>query len=127
MGALHVYAIFGMILSFSALGSVVVDCDWRRNFLNKADVFFVVATHLFCKSKGAISTKKSQCRLLFLENNFKHMTAGFALFTVVDNASSFPRTPLSKRSTDSPRLLRSHPFGRRFEHLPEFVHRILLE
>ena len=46
---------------------------------------------------------------------------------VEDKVNSPPTTPVSERPTEPPRLLRSHPFGRRIEKVPEFVYRTLSE
>ena len=49
------------------------------------------------------------------------------LYEVEDKVNYPPKTPVSERPTEPPRLLRSHSFGRRIEKVPEFVYRTLFE
>ena len=49
---------------------------WRWFF------FFVVATHLSCKTMGTVTAKLHNCRFLVLKRNIQNVAAGFALFTV---------------------------------------------
>ena len=44
-----------------------------------------------------------------------------------DKDDSPSRTQASERPTEPPRLLKSRPFGRRIENVPEFFYRTLFE
>ena len=74
-----------MIFAFFSSGSGVLDCDWGRKFFRNGDgFFFTVATRLSCKARCTITTKQHNSRFLLLKRIIQNVTAGFALFTVVE-------------------------------------------
>ena len=56
---------------------------------NMEMVFFVAMTRFSCNTVCTITIKQHNCRFLVLERNILNMTAGFALFTVVEISHSF--------------------------------------
>ena len=66
-------------------------CAWLRlaeEFLRKRRwfLFFVVPTRLSCKTMCTVVAKERNCRFLVLKGKIQNVTAGFALFTVVETS-----------------------------------------
>ena len=59
-------------------------CDWRRKW--SWFFFFAVATRLFCKTMCTVTAKQHNCQFLVLRRNFQNVTAGFALFRVIETS-----------------------------------------
>ena len=82
----HDYTINEITSTFFGSGSDVLGWDWRRNFFENGDDFFVVTTRLSCKTMCAVTAKQHNCRFLVLKRNIRKVTAGFALFTVSETS-----------------------------------------
>ena len=64
-----------------------MDRDRRKKSKTNKILLFVIAIRLK-RDLQNIVLQKSQCWFLFIEGSIKHVTAGFALFTVIKTRSS---------------------------------------
>ena len=64
-------------------------CAWlwlAEKFLQKCRWSFVVATRLSCKAMCSVTAKQHNCQFLVPKRKIQNVTAGFALFTVVETS-----------------------------------------
>ena len=82
MGSRHDYTISGMIFLLFDSGSGVLDCIWKRNFMEIRDGFCVVTARFCCKAMCIVTSKPNICHILVLKRNIQHVRVSLAHFAV---------------------------------------------
>ena len=81
MGCRQEFVLNGNVAFFGS-SSVVLDCDFRKDFFENGDGFLFRSSDLTL-AKQCLPAKQHNCVFLVLKKNIQNVAAAFALFTVV--------------------------------------------